>query len=328
MLVHLYKNNVVAKYMIRYPAVSVIILTYNREQYVRRAIESILSQTLEDFEFILVDNGSEDSSGNICDEYAKKDSRIKVIHKMKGNIGSGRNAGLLAARGKYIAFIDDDDTAEPDMLEFLYGLITKYKADISICGSWRSINGILKPKYIYGNILDLNTEQSIVELLKREYYNVTFPCKMIRREIILPPPFSEKGRYDDVTTTYKVFTKARKIIAYGLPKYTFYRHKTNNSGFIIDYELLKPDILNEYLSAYRERTVYLSEKFPRIMDYIRYAEWSYMISMCEKITRYGIKDCCKQLYYMEDILKINLREITSSINLRESERDWLKLRII
>ena len=97
--------------------ISVIMLTYNRENFINRAIESILNQTFQDFEFIIVDNGSTDKSGQIAEEYAKRDKRIRVIHRERGNIGAGRNTGLDVAKGNYIAFIDDDDWAEPDFLE-------------------------------------------------------------------------------------------------------------------------------------------------------------------------------------------------------------------
>ena len=108
------------------PKISVIMLTYNRENLVSRAIESILNQTENDFEFVIIDNGSSDNSGKIADEYAKNDSRIKVIHREKGNIGSGRNTGLDAVNGEYVTFIDDDDWAESDFLEFLYIQISLY----------------------------------------------------------------------------------------------------------------------------------------------------------------------------------------------------------
>lgn len=302
--------------------ISVIMLTYNREKYVKRAVESILCQTYNNFEFIIVNNGSEDNSGLICEDFTNKDKRIRVIHKEKGNIGSGRNAGLLAAKGKYITFIDDDDTAEPDMIEFLYNLIKEYNADISICGSWRSTDGIITPKYIYKNILILDTEQAIIELLKREYYNVTFPCKLIKRELLLPPPFSEDGCYDDVTTTHKVFAEAKRIVAHGEPKYTFFRHNKNNSIFTIKYNLLTPDILNEYLAAYKERSEYLLKRFPRITDYIRYSEWSFMISMCEKIKRYKLNYCKVLLDAMKEELKKNKDYINVNIYLKDFEKDW------
>ena len=110
-------------------------LTYNREQLVTRAIESILAQTETDFEFIIVDNGSSDRSGFLADEYAARDKRVRVFHRERGNIGAGRNTGLEAARGEYTAFIDDDDWAEPDFLEFLYRLAAENDADVSICGA-------------------------------------------------------------------------------------------------------------------------------------------------------------------------------------------------
>ena len=115
--------------------ISVIMLTYNREALVSRAIESILAQTYRDFEYIIVDNGSADRSGRIADAYAAQDSRIKVIHRERGNIGSGRNTGLDAAQGDYVTFIDDDDWAEPDFLEFLIGLIAEHNSDVAICGA-------------------------------------------------------------------------------------------------------------------------------------------------------------------------------------------------
>ena len=99
--------------------ISVLMLTYNREKMVGRAIESIMAQTYRDFEFIIVDNGSTDRSGAVAEEYAARDSRIRVIHRARGNIGAGRNTALDAARGEYLTFIDDDDWAEPDFLAFL-----------------------------------------------------------------------------------------------------------------------------------------------------------------------------------------------------------------
>lgn len=139
--------------------ISVIMLTYNREQFVARAIESILAQTCQEFEFIIVDNGSTDSSGEIADTYAAKDARIQVIHRKKGNIGAGRNAGLDAAQGKYVAFIDDDDWAEPDFLEFLSNLLEETGADVSICGA---------ADKIYDEKLLMTAEEAIIELMWRK----------------------------------------------------------------------------------------------------------------------------------------------------------------
>ncbi len=98
------------------PAVSVIVPVYKVEPYLRRCVDSILAQTFTDFELILVDDGSPDNCGAICDEYAEKDSRVKVIHKKNGGVSSARNMGLDAARGEYIYFCDGDDYIEKELL--------------------------------------------------------------------------------------------------------------------------------------------------------------------------------------------------------------------
>lgn len=112
------------------PKVTVIMPVYNSQKYVGEAIESILKQTLTEFELLLVDDGSTDESGAICDQYAGKDARIRVIHKENGGICSARNAGLAAARGEYLAFCDNDDKYLPDLLKDNYELAKKYDADI------------------------------------------------------------------------------------------------------------------------------------------------------------------------------------------------------
>lgn len=111
-------------------AVSVIMPVYNSEKYLSVAIESVLQQDFEDFELILVDDGSSDKSPSICDAYAKKDKRIKVVHKENGGICDARNFGIQVAKGEYIAFIDNDDEYLPGLLKDNYELAKKYDADV------------------------------------------------------------------------------------------------------------------------------------------------------------------------------------------------------
>jgi len=113
--------------------ISIIVPVYNVDKYLDNCIESILNQTFKDYEIILVDDGSTDKSGEICDKYEKKDSRIRVIHKANGGLSSARNAGLDVTCGKYVGFVDSDDSIHPRMYEILSDLIKKHKADISCC---------------------------------------------------------------------------------------------------------------------------------------------------------------------------------------------------
>jgi glycosyltransferase involved in cell wall biosynthesis len=307
------------------PEVSVIMLTYNREDLVGRAIESILDQTLDDFEFIIVDNGAIDRSGAIADEYAAKDSRIKVIHRERGNIGSGRNAGLDAATGKYVAFIDDDDYAEPDFLEFLYSLARKHDADISVCGSNKEEDGVVSPNhiYVYDDLRMMNAEEATEAFLRRVCYNAAMPTKMVRREMFDKIRFSNTGSYDDISTTYRYFSNARKVVAHGIPKYTFYRHPGNNSSAATKHHLLNPVQLREYLAAFRERTEYIGRILPQLADLALYSEWSYMISMIEKINRFKLTNCGEPLEFMKRELIEHWDEFYNGPFIADFEKEWM-----
>ena len=116
------------------PKISVIVPVYNVEKYLHECVDSILTQTFTDFELILVDDGSPDNCPVICDEYASKDKRIKVIHKENGGGAQSRNVGLDCSRGAYIGFVDSDDHILPDMYEKMFCRIEEEQADIACCG--------------------------------------------------------------------------------------------------------------------------------------------------------------------------------------------------
>ena len=297
------------------PAISVIMLTYNRETMVSRAIDSVLSQTFHDFEFIIVDNGSTDHSGAIADDYAAKDNRIRIIHRERGNIGSGRNAGLSVINGDFIAFIDDDDWCEPDFLEFLYNLVIENDADVAICGA---------ADKAFDEKLVMTAEEALIELMWRKRYNMAFPTKLFSRNLAENIKFPENDKYDDISQMHRLLTYANRVAYHGLPKYTFYRHESNNSAWTTAHELLDSDTLDEYLHAYRERTIWLSEQFPNSAAVWRYFEWSFMISMVEKINRLGIKDCERQYDVMTWELRDNRGEFITCECVLDFEKEWMK----
>ena len=117
----------------RVPKVSIIVPVYKVEKYLRKCIDSIINQTLKDIEIILVDDGSPDNCGKICDEYAAKDTRIKVIHKENGGLSSARNAGMEVAEGEYIGFVDSDDWIETDYVGELLFCLIQSESDMAIC---------------------------------------------------------------------------------------------------------------------------------------------------------------------------------------------------
>lgn len=149
--------------------ISVIIPVYKVEKYLSKCVDSVLSQTYKNLEVFLVDDGSPDNCGKICDEYAKKDERVKVIHKQNGGVSSARNAGLEVCTGDYITFVDSDDWIEPTYVEELYNAIKKYDCDVSVCG-FNEVNED-------GNIKCTSNYKEInVDCCKNNFYEAFF-CK-------------------------------------------------------------------------------------------------------------------------------------------------------
>ncbi|GIP51625.1 glycosyltransferase family 2 protein [Paenibacillus vini] len=289
---------------------SVIMSTYNRKEFLPSSIESVLSQTFEDFEFVIVNNGSTDGSKAICQYYAAKDKRIKLID-IEENRGApiGRNQGLSFATTDYITFVDDDDYCEPEMLELLWSLSQKYNADISLCGSWNNINGILVPYFIFDETLLLDKVRGLHELLLREKYNVAPPTKLFRKSLFDGISYVENVLVDDIHVIYKLFAKANMTAAHGKPLYRFTKHEGNMTNFI-QTDKISYEILTEYLSAFRERTIYLSNAVPEIASRALYSELSYMLFMCDKIKD---QDELQGLFnYMKNTLERNYSELINS----------------
>jgi glycosyltransferase involved in cell wall biosynthesis len=317
----------VAKKEIINPEISVIILTHNRPQYLERSVRSIISQTFTDFELILINNGSDDNGSTeaVCEKLCAEFKDIRFINRKNSNIGAGRNAGIDAAGGNYIAFADDDDYAYPEMLSLLYTLITAHQADISFCGSDKEINGKVIPQFAFDELLVIEPEKAVYELLERRLLNLATPTKLFKKELFNSLQFSEYDRYDDISTTYKLFASADRIVAQGIPLYCFVRHGGNNSGFTDDDTMLDPVQLEMYFTAYRERTVYLLEKLPKIAEYVRYSEWSFLLSMYRKIVVNNLANCSAQREYAEKCLRESGDRYVDSAFIKPFELEYLSL---
>ena len=300
--------------MTREPLISVIMLTYNRENLLSGMIESILNQTLQDFEFIIVDNGSTDHSGNFAEQYAKEDKRIQVRHIEKSSIGKGRNIGLSLAKGEYVAFVDDDDTCDERYLETLYELLCKNDADIAICGT---------DSKSYDVYMRLNAKEALIHLLDRKYYNVGFPTKLIKRSLFTDCLFDEESKYDDIYLMPKIIGKAKTIIYHGLPYYIVNRHENNNSAWTTNHNLITRETLEEYLNVYRKRTEWLIDCFPEETSTWQYYEWSFYISMVQKINTLNINACEDICKMMRQELYKNKSLFLESSKIRDFEIKWM-----
>jgi glycosyltransferase involved in cell wall biosynthesis len=286
------------------PLISVIILAHNRPEYISRAVHSVISQTYENFELVLINNGSTDDTGKICLKLAAEDPRIRLIRRENSNIGAGRNAGIDTARGCYIAFIDDDDWAYPDFLFFLYQLAEKHRAEIAFCGSDKDVpdEGV-KPQYVFDGPRVMTAEDAVIELLERRLLNAATPTKLFNAALFKNLRFREDRRYDDISLTYKLFATAGRIAAHGTPLYCFDRHGGNMSRFTDNDKTIFPAQLEEYFTVYRERTAWLVKKLPAIAEYIHYSEWSFLLSMYRKMVVHNLASCTAQRDYCEAYLR-------------------------
>lgn len=170
------------------PQISVIVPIYNVEKYLSKCIDSIINQTLTNIEIILVNDGSTDNSGKIIDEYAKKDSRIKVIHKKNGGQGSARNAGLDIAKGEYIGFVDSDDWIDSNMYESLYNAAISNNSDIVVCN--RKVfdeNGNIKGIVTVEEKIIKNIKNNIADYIVNDllYKHTVSACNKIYKRQIL-----------------------------------------------------------------------------------------------------------------------------------------------
>lgn len=197
--------------------ISIIVPVYNVERFLDRCIKSLTSQTYQNIEIILVDDGSTDNCPQICDDFAKKDKRIRAIHKANGGLSSARNVGIDAAKGEYISFVDSDDYIAADMIERAYRAIAGQNADLCIFGiKWIYESGAAYDKVLASPICDeiLTKNQALDKLCGSDYfYYVTSVNKLYKRTIFDNIRFPEGKQHEDEFTVHHIFDSCSKIVS-------------------------------------------------------------------------------------------------------------------
>lgn len=257
--------------------ISVIIPVYNVEKYIEECVESIINQTYKNMEIILVDDGSTDNSGKICDEYIEKDERIKVIHKKNGGLSSARNEGIKIANGKYLTFIDSDDYITSDMIEELYLSLTKTNSDISICKTTTKENKLNHETN--NDILIFDSHDAIKEILLDRLFTTSATSKLYKKDLFDNIEYPIGMIYEDYATTYKLFHLADKI-SY-IPSYKYY-YRYNNEG------ITKSKFTNkqlDYFKVSKELISFMHENYKDLVPYAQKRNSSYAVSffrfMCQ-----------------------------------------------
>ena len=210
------------------PLISVIVPVYKVEGYIAACLDSIIAQTYENLEIILVDDGTPDSSGKICDEYAKKDSRIKVIHKENGGVSSARNAGLDIATGELIGFVDSDDTIHPKMYEELYRSLVETGADLVSCSFSRCYteDDVCPDEISDQAPLLLSAEKALCSMMHRKHFGAHPVCKLYRAQILSGVRFDTAiSIAEDVPFVAEAILNSKKIAIIKARLYNYFQRQ-------------------------------------------------------------------------------------------------------
>lgn len=245
--------------MTKEPKISVVVPVYKVEPYLRKCLDSIIGQTYRNLQIILVDDGSPDNCGEICDEYAAQDNRIEVIHQNNGGVSAARNAGLAVANGDYIGWVDSDDWIEPDMYAYMLKHALQYNADIAVCSRYECY----KNRSVFRGWQQmevLNKEQALELLLKNDVMQNYLCDKLWRKELFEDIVFPIGRTFEDMAVAFKLFALADVTVCLPEAGYNYRQHL----GSIVSDNSLQSRV-NHYLAA-KNRYDEMIEAWPQFAN--------------------------------------------------------------
>lgn len=256
------------------PAISIIVPVYNAEKYLNRCVKSIINQTFSDFELILVDDGSPDNSGILCDEWSKKDARIKVIHQKNAGAGAARNAGIKNATGRYIGFVDSDNWIELNMYQTLYDAITKYKTEVAMVRMKTCKNYVEPLKWTENkyNITVKDRDEMLARFFRihgEDSSIIDVGPKLIDKRILDNFNFVEGTICEDVYASFEFIIRSERTAVIGAELYDYFYNPmgvTRGKVSIKDFE---------YIDAYKRILDIVNEEYPQ---FVPFAEMSWIRS--------------------------------------------------
>ena len=243
------------------PLISVVVPVYKVEKYLDRCVQSIVDQTWSNQEIILVDDGSPDNCGAMCDAWAEKDSRIKVIHKKNGGLSDARNAGMAIASGTYMGFVDSDDYISPDMYQLLYDRMIADDADITACGVEMIFEDGTSPRSLTSSgSCVLNNAEAMEAVIRESWLKQPVWYKLYKTELVRDIPFPVGKYHEDVFWTWQAVAQAEKVSVFEKPCYCY----VQRSGSIMAerYTLRRLDAVE----AKAARHVYLKKNYPELLN--------------------------------------------------------------
>ena len=237
--------------------ISIIVPVFNVEQYLERCITSIMNQTYHNIEIIMVDDGSTDQSGLICDKYVDIDPRIQVIHQKNLGPSEARNVAISKSIGRCIAFVDADDYVENDYIQYLYELMIRNAADIACCNTLnfkknKSVGLRKKQNYEY----IMNAEEALCQMLYEKNFSNSVWGKLYKREVIVDILFPKGKVFEDMYTTYKFILRSKNVVYGNSIKYYYMKHESSIMSTTKSHDRM------QVIDAENELILYLTDKYP------------------------------------------------------------------
>ena len=239
------------------PLISIIIPVYNIHRYLDQCISSVTSQTYERLEILIIDDGSNDGSGEICDSHSKRDNRIRVFHTNHKGMSAARNHGLDSASGEYIFFLDSDDWVDVRAIEVLLKASVVHDADISICPYYKTSRSERKPSYVVDSTVELKGMEIIRSQLRDPYIGHIAWNKLYRKSLFESIRYPEGKVFEDISTTYKLLLAAKKAVCISSPL-IYYRVRRNSISRTYTMRNLI-DYWDAFFSRFRYLKEYTSE---------------------------------------------------------------------
>lgn len=301
------------------PLVSIIIPVYNGEKYLRPCIESILHQSYQNWELLLIDDGSHDRSGAICDEYSA-DPRITAIHKQNGGQAAARNRGVSMAKGEYISFIDCDDWLEPDMYEQLINTLQEQQAEVVICGYYEEYTTRTKEVNNDAQMTCYNSSEALKMILENKFGSYLW--SMLFHRSVVQESMPNLNPYEDHATVFKWISHAKRVVVW---HHAFYHYRQLQSSSMHSYN---PTDGNHFFLAVKERYYYTAEK--KLLPGWEQQNRKLYIQSCIKAT----KDLARMPHYNQEI-QHNIEDIRNElyqflpIKLQEvGIKYWIRLHLL
>lgn len=297
--------------------ISIIVPVYNVEKYIDRCVKSIIKQKYENIEIILVNDGSTDNSGYLCDKWKDIDKRIQVIHKKNGGLSDARNAGLNICSGKFVGFVDSDDWIDSNMYQEMYKLIKQYKSDICMCRIEKTENTrkIITREFNYTKEPYLFNKEEALEELFKDKIDVSSCSKLYNVELFKETQFPFGKTNEDFAILYKLFLKSQKIV-YTKQVFYYYIERENS----ITTSVFNKQQFDKYYNCL-SMLEYIKNNAPSMLSLAKHYTWYQGFCLLKtlylnKLDGLYIKECKS----LQKMLTRNILNILFSRNLSFKEK--------